>query len=206
MHAYAHVHPRKFTHMLTRTHTMHTHTHTQHTTHRHTHTLMHTYTHTHTHTRTHAHTHIRTHAHTHTHHTHTCNLSLKHKIIQLYLDGQLVANMEEPELYLVMEGTNVLALGDHKVFQCFSWQLFAGSTNRPFQKRVSKKKFLSNYLFKYFSKYFSKYLEIELVSGCAIQSPALFCRRCKSIVKRFKSSTTFPCSHTQYNTFKHAHI
>ena len=108
------------------------HTHTHNTQHIDTHTHSCTHTHTRTHTRTHAHTHIRTHAHTHTHHTHTCNLSLKHKIVQLYLDGQLVANMEEPELYLVMEGTNVLALGDHKVFQFFSWQLFAGSTNRPF--------------------------------------------------------------------------
>lgn len=33
----------------------------------------------------------------------------------LFLDGQLVANMEEPELYLVMEGTNALSRGDHKI-------------------------------------------------------------------------------------------
>ena len=32
---------------------------------------------------------------------------------QLLLDGQLVANMEEPELYLVMESTDALPLGEH---------------------------------------------------------------------------------------------
>jgi lipopolysaccharide biosynthesis glycosyltransferase len=35
--------------------------------------------------------------------------------LQLYLDEQLVANMEENEEYLMMEGTNILSHGEHKV-------------------------------------------------------------------------------------------
>jgi len=44
-------------------------------------------------------------------HWSVCELSLW----QLYLDGQLIGNVDENEVYLMMEGTDVLALGKHHI-------------------------------------------------------------------------------------------